>query len=60
MIAMAPNRARGATLRYLPKYSPDLNPIEMSRSRPTATSPPAKLPIISGLRAMREIERNPV
>jgi len=21
--------ARGATLRYLPKYSPDLNPIEM-------------------------------
>ena len=23
--------ARGATLRYLPKYSPDLNPIEMSR-----------------------------
>jgi transposase len=22
--------ARGATLRYLPKYSPDLNPIEMS------------------------------
>jgi transposase len=25
--------ARGATLRYLPKYSPDLNPIEMSFSR---------------------------
>jgi DDE superfamily endonuclease len=24
---------RGATLRYLPKYSPDLNPIEMSFSR---------------------------
>ena len=24
--------ARGATLRYLPKYSPDLNPIEMSFS----------------------------
>ena len=22
--------ARGATFRYLPKYSPDLNPIEMS------------------------------
>jgi transposase len=25
--------ARGATLRYLPKYSPDLNPIEISFSR---------------------------
>ena len=25
--------ARGATLRFLPKYSPDLNPIEMSFSR---------------------------
>jgi transposase len=25
--------ARGATLRYLPKYSPELNPIEMSFSR---------------------------
>ncbi len=25
--------ARGATLRYLPKYSPDLNPIEMSFSQ---------------------------
>jgi transposase len=25
--------ARGATLRYLPKYSPDLNPIEMSFSK---------------------------
>jgi transposase len=27
---------RGATLRYLPQYSPDLNPIEMrsARSRP--------------------------
>jgi transposase len=25
--------ARGETLRYLPKYSPDLNPIEMSFSR---------------------------
>ena len=24
---------RGATLRYLPKYSPDLNPIEMSFSK---------------------------
>jgi transposase len=22
--------ARGAALRYLPKYSPDMNPIEMS------------------------------
>jgi transposase len=25
--------ARGATLRYLPQYSPDLNPIEMSFSK---------------------------
>ena len=25
--------ARGATLRFLPKYSPDLNPIEMSFSQ---------------------------
>lgn len=25
--------ARGATLRYLPKYSPDLNPIELSFSK---------------------------
>ena len=25
--------ARGATLRYLPKYSPDLNPIEMPFSQ---------------------------
>jgi transposase len=25
--------ARGATLRYLPKYSPDLNPIKMSFSK---------------------------
>lgn len=25
--------ARGATLRYLPRYSPDLNPIEMSFSK---------------------------
>jgi DDE superfamily endonuclease len=27
------NEARGATLRYLPKYSPDLNPIEMPFSQ---------------------------
>jgi transposase len=26
-------QARGATLRYLPKYSPDLNPIEMPFSK---------------------------
>jgi transposase len=25
--------ARGATLRYLPQYSPDLNPIEMPLSK---------------------------
>ena len=73
--------ARGATLRYLPKYSPDLNPIEMPFSKlkapicarlPSAQflacaaesadsrvpSRPAKLPIISGTQAMREIERN--
>jgi transposase len=32
--------AAGATLRYLPQYSPDLNPIEMpfSNSRPTCAS----------------------
>ena len=71
--------AHGATLRYLPKHSPDLNPIEMPFSKlkahrrkaaertiprprrqigrfaPTLTT--AKLPIISGTRAMREIER---
>jgi transposase len=28
--------ARGATLRYLPQYSPDLNPIEMPFSKPKA------------------------
>ena len=28
--------ARGATLRYLPQYSPDLNPIEMPFSKPEA------------------------
>ena len=72
--------ARSAILRYLPQYSPDLNPIEMSFSklkadlrkdaerefRACATastvslvpSRPAKLPIISGTRAMREIYRN--
>ena len=70
--------ARAATLRYLPKYSPDLNPIEMpfsklkahlrkaaERRSPAAESAdsrvpsrPAKLPIISGTQAMREIERN--
>ena len=33
--------ARGATLRYLPKYSPDLNPIEMSFSRLKAYARPA-------------------
>src|SRR5215467_14634800 len=34
--------ARGAKLRYLPKYSPDLNPIEMSFSklRPTCARQP--------------------
>ena len=66
-------------LRYLPKYSPDLNPIEMPFSKLKAylrkaaerTIPrlrrrigkfartlPAKLPIISGMQAMREIDRN--
>ena len=71
--------ARGAMLRYLPKYSPDLNPIEMPFSklklicaRPQneqfracaagsadlrVPSLPAKLPIISGMQAMREIDR---
>ena len=70
--------ARGAMLRYLPKYSPDLNPIEMPFSKLKAylrkaaeqqfracaagsansrvPSLPAKLPIISGMQAMREIE----
>jgi transposase len=28
--------SRGATLRFLPKYSPDLNPVEMSFSKPKA------------------------
>jgi transposase len=72
--------ARGAVLRYLPKYSPDLNPIEMPFSKLKAylrkaaertipccaagsadsrvPSLPAKLPIISGMQAMREIDRN--
>jgi transposase len=66
--------ARGATLRYLPKYLPDLNPIEMPFSKLKAylrfrvcdaasahsrvSSPPAKPAIISGMQAMREIERN--
>jgi hypothetical protein len=33
-------KAAGATLRYLPPYSPDLNPIEMSFSKfkPTCAS----------------------
>ena len=30
--------ARGATLRYLPQYSPDLNPIEMPFSKLKASS----------------------
>src|SRR5512146_340235 len=68
----------GATLRYLPKYSPDLNPIEMPFSklktylrkaaertiprlrgrigRFARTLTTAKLPIISGMRAM--LDRN--
>ena len=72
--------ARGAMLRYLPKYSPDLNPIEIlsASSRLICARPqneqfracaagsansrvpslPAKLPIISGMPAMREIDRN--
>src|SRR5262249_25262077 len=37
MVAWTPVReaieARGATLRYLPQYSPDLNPIEMPFSK---------------------------
>jgi transposase len=33
--------ARGATLRYLPKYSPDLNPIEMPFSKLKAHLPKA-------------------
>jgi DDE superfamily endonuclease len=68
-------------LRYLPKYSPDLNPIEMPFSKlkaylrkaaertiprlrrwignfARAPSLPAKLPIISGMQAMRETDRN--
>ena len=34
--------ARGANLRYLPPYSPDLNPIEngCASSRPTSARPP--------------------
>jgi transposase len=72
--------ARGARLRYLPQYSPDLNPIEMPFSKlkhycgnwpsepfPVSaagsvhsleTSPPAKHATTSGMRAMREIDRN--
>ena len=72
--------ARGAVLRYLPKYSPDLNPIEMPFSKLKAflrkrrseqfldcaaesapsrvTSPQAKLATVSGMQAMREIDRN--
>jgi transposase len=39
--------ARGATLRYLPKYSPNLNPIEMPFSKVIA--PAACSSAITGL-----------
>src|SRR5215831_9960792 len=32
-LAARKQEARGATLRYLPQYSPDLNPIEMPFSK---------------------------
>ena len=32
-VKIARRNTRGAKLRYLPKYSPDLNPIEMSFSK---------------------------
>ena len=64
--------ARGATLRFLPKYSPSASSrptcarqasalflvCAAASARSPATSPPAKLPIISGTQAMREIDRN--
>ena len=73
--------ARGAMLRYVPKYSPDLKPDRdalqqaqglSARGRRTNNSAPAppdrqlraspslpaKLPTISGMQAMREIDRN--
>ena len=37
--------ARGATLRYLPQYSPDLNPIEMPFSKLKARSPRGQRPL---------------
>jgi transposase len=42
--------ARGAALRYLPKYSPDLNPIEMLRMKSNGICS-------SGLRKKLEVER---
>lgn len=49
--------ARGATLRYLPKYSPDLNPIEMPFSKLKAGLRKAAERTILGLR--RRIGRFP-
>ena len=49
--------ARGATLRYLPKYSPDLNPIEMPFSKLKAGLRKAAERTIPGLR--RRIRRFP-
>src|SRR5262249_51173191 len=42
--------ARGATLRYLPQYSPDLNPIEMPFSKQKASLPKAAERTIPRLR----------
>jgi transposase len=41
--------AVGAELRYLPEYSPDLNPIEMafSRLKATCAGPPSAPPASS-------------
>ena len=49
--------ARGATLRYLPQYSPDLNPIEMPFSKLKAGLRKAAERTIHGLR--RRISRFP-
>ena len=50
--------ARGATLRYLPKYSPDLNPIEMSFSKLKADLRKAAARTIPRLRQDRQIRPN--
>jgi hypothetical protein len=56
--------AAGATLRYLPPYSPDLNPIELSCAAAADSScdgcPPKPAPTSSLTQDMLQHDRNPL